>query len=208
MAMAISKWVLLFLVVSIAAGLSGVANRSSVFADVTGALFDALLILFVVLLVLGFTVYRPGWPFNSGNVCGWLQGERSRQATVGSVRTSCRRAVIASYRLLARLRHASGRRERPGNGVQDRKIPLARSKWREWPASHGVLRWLTIPAAHGLENWSNCHGFLKCEVASWHVWDMPAADENVRAMGCKTGKFPLHGQNDANDPHPTVSCVG
>ena len=60
MAMAISKWVRLFLVVSIAAGLSGVANRSSVFADVTGALFDALLIIFVVLLVLGFTVYRPG----------------------------------------------------------------------------------------------------------------------------------------------------
>jgi uncharacterized membrane protein YtjA (UPF0391 family) len=58
--MAISKWVLLFLVVSITAGLSGVANRSSVFADVTGALFDALLIIFVVLLVLGFTVYRPG----------------------------------------------------------------------------------------------------------------------------------------------------
>ena len=55
MAMAISKWVLLFLVVSIAAGLSGVANRSSVSADVAGALFDAL-IIFVVLLVLGFTV--------------------------------------------------------------------------------------------------------------------------------------------------------
>jgi uncharacterized membrane protein YtjA (UPF0391 family) len=52
--------VLLFLVVSITAGLSGVANRSSVSADVAGALFDALLIIFVVLLVLGFTVYRPG----------------------------------------------------------------------------------------------------------------------------------------------------
>ena len=51
MAMAISNWVLLFLVVSIAAGLSGVANRSSVSADVAGALFDAL-IIFVVLLVL------------------------------------------------------------------------------------------------------------------------------------------------------------
>lgn len=58
--MAISKWVLSFLVVSIATGLSGFANRSSVFADVAGALFDALLIIFVVLLVLGFTVYRPG----------------------------------------------------------------------------------------------------------------------------------------------------
>jgi uncharacterized membrane protein YtjA (UPF0391 family) len=57
--MAISKWVLLFLVVSITAGLSGVVNRSSVSADVAGALFDALLIIFVVLLVLGFTGYRP-----------------------------------------------------------------------------------------------------------------------------------------------------
>jgi uncharacterized membrane protein YtjA (UPF0391 family) len=50
--MAISKWVLLFLVVSIAAGLSGVANRFSVSADIAGALFDALLIISVVLLVL------------------------------------------------------------------------------------------------------------------------------------------------------------
>jgi uncharacterized membrane protein YtjA (UPF0391 family) len=58
--MAISKWVPLFLVLSITAGLLGVANRSSVYADVAGALFDALLIIFVVLLVLGFTVYRPG----------------------------------------------------------------------------------------------------------------------------------------------------
>jgi uncharacterized membrane protein YtjA (UPF0391 family) len=58
--MAISKWVLFFLVVSIAAGLSGVANRFSVSADVAGALFDTLLIIFMVLLVLGFTPYRPG----------------------------------------------------------------------------------------------------------------------------------------------------
>jgi hypothetical protein len=42
--MAISKWVLLFLVVSIAAGLSGIANRFSVSADIAGALFDALLL--------------------------------------------------------------------------------------------------------------------------------------------------------------------
>jgi uncharacterized membrane protein YtjA (UPF0391 family) len=59
MAMAISKWVLLFLVLSITAGLSRVANRHSVSADVAGALFDALLVIFVVLLVLGFNVYRP-----------------------------------------------------------------------------------------------------------------------------------------------------
>jgi uncharacterized membrane protein YtjA (UPF0391 family) len=59
MTMAISKWVLLILVVSITAGLSGVVNRSSISADVAGALFGTLLIIFVVLLVLGFTVYRP-----------------------------------------------------------------------------------------------------------------------------------------------------
>jgi len=58
--MAISKWVLFVLVVSITAGLSGVAKRTSVSADVAGGLFDALLIICVVLLVLGFTVYRPG----------------------------------------------------------------------------------------------------------------------------------------------------
>jgi uncharacterized membrane protein YtjA (UPF0391 family) len=58
--MANSNWMLLFLAVSITAGLSGFANRSSVFADVAAAPFDALLIIFVVLLVLGFTVYRPG----------------------------------------------------------------------------------------------------------------------------------------------------
>ena len=57
--MAISKWVFLFLVVSITAGLSGVANRSSISADVAEALFGTLLIIFVVLLVLGFTAYRP-----------------------------------------------------------------------------------------------------------------------------------------------------
>jgi uncharacterized membrane protein YtjA (UPF0391 family) len=59
MTMAISKWVLLILVVSITAGLSGVANRSSISADVAEALFGTLLIIFVVLLVLGFTAYRP-----------------------------------------------------------------------------------------------------------------------------------------------------
>jgi uncharacterized membrane protein YtjA (UPF0391 family) len=58
--MTFSKWVLLFLVVSITAGLSSVANRSSVTADIAGALFDTLLIIFVVLLVLGFTAYQPG----------------------------------------------------------------------------------------------------------------------------------------------------
>ena len=46
--MTLSEWGRLFLVASIAAGLSGVANRSSVSADVAGALFDALLIAFVV----------------------------------------------------------------------------------------------------------------------------------------------------------------
>jgi hypothetical protein len=34
-------------------------KRSSISAEAAGALFDALLIICVVLLVLGFTVYRP-----------------------------------------------------------------------------------------------------------------------------------------------------
>ena len=58
--MAISKWVLFLLVVSVTAGLSGLTSLSSVSADVARALFDALLIIFVVMLVLGFTAYRPG----------------------------------------------------------------------------------------------------------------------------------------------------
>jgi uncharacterized membrane protein YtjA (UPF0391 family) len=57
--MAIPTWVLLFLVVSIAAGLPAFAGLSSVSADLARALLDALLVIFVVLLVLGFTVYRP-----------------------------------------------------------------------------------------------------------------------------------------------------
>jgi uncharacterized membrane protein YtjA (UPF0391 family) len=56
--MAISKWVLLLLVLAVAAGLAGSSGLSSVPADLARALFDAFLIIFVVLLVLGFTVYR------------------------------------------------------------------------------------------------------------------------------------------------------
>lgn len=41
------------------AGLSGVAKQSAS-ADIAGALFNALLIICVVLPVLGFTVCRPG----------------------------------------------------------------------------------------------------------------------------------------------------
>jgi uncharacterized membrane protein YtjA (UPF0391 family) len=55
--MAIPKWVLLLLVVAIAVALSGFARPSSVSADIAKAFFDAFLIIFVVLLVLGFTVY-------------------------------------------------------------------------------------------------------------------------------------------------------
>jgi uncharacterized membrane protein YtjA (UPF0391 family) len=55
--MTIPKWVLLILVLSIAAG--HFAGLSSVSADVARGLLDAFLIAFVVLLVLGFTVYRP-----------------------------------------------------------------------------------------------------------------------------------------------------
>jgi uncharacterized membrane protein YtjA (UPF0391 family) len=56
--MVIPKWLLLLIVVAIAAGLSGFSSVSSVSADLARALFDAFLIMSVVLLVLGFTVYR------------------------------------------------------------------------------------------------------------------------------------------------------
>ena len=56
--MVIPKWLLLLIVVAIAAGLSGFSGLSSVPADLMRALFDAFLIISVVLLVLGFTVYR------------------------------------------------------------------------------------------------------------------------------------------------------
>jgi uncharacterized membrane protein YtjA (UPF0391 family) len=56
--MVIPKWLLLLIVVAIAAGLSGFSGVSSVSADLARALFDAFLIISVVLLVLGFTVYR------------------------------------------------------------------------------------------------------------------------------------------------------
>ena len=56
--MVIPKWLLLLLVVAIAAGLAGFSGVSSVSADLARALFDAFLIISVVLLVLGFTVYR------------------------------------------------------------------------------------------------------------------------------------------------------
>jgi uncharacterized membrane protein YtjA (UPF0391 family) len=55
--MTIPRWVLLILVLSIAAG--HFAGLSSVSADVARGLLDTFLIIFVVLLVLGFTVYRP-----------------------------------------------------------------------------------------------------------------------------------------------------
>jgi uncharacterized membrane protein YtjA (UPF0391 family) len=56
--MVIPKWLLLLIVVAIAAGLSGFSGVSGVSADLARALFDAFLIISVVLLVLGFTVYR------------------------------------------------------------------------------------------------------------------------------------------------------
>jgi uncharacterized membrane protein YtjA (UPF0391 family) len=57
MEMAIPTWVLLLLVVSLAAG--RFAGLSSVIGDIARGLLDAFLIIFVVLLVLGFTDYRP-----------------------------------------------------------------------------------------------------------------------------------------------------
>jgi uncharacterized membrane protein YtjA (UPF0391 family) len=56
--MTLLKWALVFLVVSIIAGLLGFTDVSIVSADIARALFYIFLVIFLVLLVLGLTVFR------------------------------------------------------------------------------------------------------------------------------------------------------
>jgi uncharacterized membrane protein YtjA (UPF0391 family) len=56
--MALLKWALVFLVVSIIAGLLGFTGVSIVSADIARTLFYIFLAIFFVLLVLGLTVFR------------------------------------------------------------------------------------------------------------------------------------------------------
>jgi uncharacterized membrane protein YtjA (UPF0391 family) len=57
-AMTLLKWALVFLVVSIIAGLLGFTDVSIVSADIARVLFYIFLVIFLVLLVLGLTVFR------------------------------------------------------------------------------------------------------------------------------------------------------
>jgi uncharacterized membrane protein YtjA (UPF0391 family) len=56
--MTLLRWALVFLVVSIIAGLLGFTGVSIVSADIARTLFYIFLVIFVVLLVLGLTIFR------------------------------------------------------------------------------------------------------------------------------------------------------
>ena len=56
--MTILKWALIFLAVSIVAGLLGFTGVSIVSADIARTLFYIFVVIFVVLLILGLTVFR------------------------------------------------------------------------------------------------------------------------------------------------------
>jgi uncharacterized membrane protein YtjA (UPF0391 family) len=57
-AMTILRWALLFLLVSIVAGLLGFTGVSVVSAEIARTLFYIFLVIFLVLLVLGLTIFR------------------------------------------------------------------------------------------------------------------------------------------------------
>ena len=56
--MTLLRWALLFLLVSIVAGLLGFTDISIVSADIARILFYIFLAIFVVLLILGLTIFR------------------------------------------------------------------------------------------------------------------------------------------------------
>ena len=57
-AMTILKWALIFLVVSIIAGLFGFTGISAASADIARFLFYIFVVIFLVLLILGLTIFR------------------------------------------------------------------------------------------------------------------------------------------------------
>jgi uncharacterized membrane protein YtjA (UPF0391 family) len=57
-AMTILKWALIFLVVSIIAGLLGFTGISAASADIARVLFYVFVVIFLVLLILGLTIFR------------------------------------------------------------------------------------------------------------------------------------------------------
>jgi len=56
--MTILKWALIFLVVSIIAGLFGFTGISAASADIARFLFYVFVAIFLVLLILGLTIFR------------------------------------------------------------------------------------------------------------------------------------------------------
>ena len=56
--MSILKWALIFLAVSIIAGLLGFTGVSVVSADIARVLFYVFAAIFIVLLLLGLTIFR------------------------------------------------------------------------------------------------------------------------------------------------------
>lgn len=56
--MSILKWALFFLVISIIAGVFGFTGVSVASADIARVLFYIFVAIFLVLLILGFTVFR------------------------------------------------------------------------------------------------------------------------------------------------------
>jgi uncharacterized membrane protein YtjA (UPF0391 family) len=57
-AMTILKWALIFFLVSVVAGLLGFTDISAASADIARVLFDIFVVIFLVLLILGLTIFR------------------------------------------------------------------------------------------------------------------------------------------------------
>jgi uncharacterized membrane protein YtjA (UPF0391 family) len=57
-AMTLLRWALLFFVVSIVAGILGFTDISAASADIARGLFYIFVVIFVVLLLLGLTIFR------------------------------------------------------------------------------------------------------------------------------------------------------
>jgi uncharacterized membrane protein YtjA (UPF0391 family) len=58
LAMTILRWALLFFLVSIVAGLLGFTGISEASADIARFLFYVFVVIFLVLLILGLTIFR------------------------------------------------------------------------------------------------------------------------------------------------------
>lgn len=52
------KWALIFLVIALVAGLFGLTGLAGAAVDIAMFLFGLALVIFLVLLVLGYTVYK------------------------------------------------------------------------------------------------------------------------------------------------------